>query len=239
MSLTKTARLQERIRTALRETPIRGYMALNIFAPEPEAEVEREAARLRRSVDLIGRLLSILAEVRTTVGKANAKSGIAQLLAEKSAIEEELSIVARLLPSEETSGSDDGLEIWRRPAQRASFRRRAGEVEEEIRAMRTPPAITSAARSPSRCCKCSRRSLARWSNPARPGLSAGEMLIGIVPVASGDRLPQHREVGGVTHKVSAGLSIIGRKCFRVTEVGPFAQFVRAVRVVAQVFPCEE
>jgi hypothetical protein len=136
MSLTKSARLQERIRTAIRETPIRGHLALGIFVPEPEAEVEREAARLRRNLDLIERLLSILAELRTAVGKANAERGVAQLLAEKSAIEEELSLISKLLPAEEMGGSDDGLETWRRAPRRTSFRRRAGEVEDEIRAMR-------------------------------------------------------------------------------------------------------
>lgn len=136
MSLTKAARLQDRIRMAIREAPIRGHLALGIFVPDPAAEIGREAARLRQSLDLVARLLSILAEVRTVVGKANAQSGILQLLAEKSAIEEELKLVASLLPAAEMGGSDDGLETWRSAPRRTSFHRRAGEVEAEIRAMR-------------------------------------------------------------------------------------------------------
>jgi hypothetical protein len=136
MSLTKAARLQDRIRMAIRETPIRGHLALGIFVPDPAAELEQEAERLRQNLDLVARLLSILAEVRTIIGKANAQSGISQLLAEKSAIEEELKLVASLLPAEEIGGSDDGTETWRRAPRRTSFRRRAGEVEDEIRAMR-------------------------------------------------------------------------------------------------------
>jgi hypothetical protein len=136
MSLTKAARLQDRIRMAIRETPIRSHLALGIFVPDPAAALEQEAARLRQNLDSVARLLSILAEVRTNIGKANAQSGISQLLAEKSAIEEELKLVASLLPAEEMGGSDDGIETWRRARRRTSFRRRAGEVEDEIRAMR-------------------------------------------------------------------------------------------------------
>jgi len=65
MSLTKAARLQDRIRMAIRETPIRGHLALGIFVPDPAAELEQEAERLRQNLDLVARLLSILAEVRT------------------------------------------------------------------------------------------------------------------------------------------------------------------------------
>ena len=50
-----------------------------------------------------------------------------------------------------------------------------------------------------------------------PRLSAAETLIGIVPVASGDRLTQHREIGGVKRKVAARLTIIGRNRFGMAE----------------------
>jgi hypothetical protein len=136
ITLAKSRRLQERIRAAVRVLPLTPCAAIGIFAPEPAATVEREATRLRKDLDALARLLSILAQVRAATGRANAECGIGDLLAEKAGLDEELSLLSKLVPERTGTGSaaDFGGMLGR--AQRPSLRRHAGEVEAQVSAMR-------------------------------------------------------------------------------------------------------
>lgn len=100
LTLTKAGRRQDRIRAAIRELPLKPYVTIGIFAPEPGAVVEREAAKFRENVDVLERLLAILASLRAAAGRANADSGISQLLAEKAALDEEVSLLSKLMPAQ-------------------------------------------------------------------------------------------------------------------------------------------
>jgi hypothetical protein len=133
LTLTKASRVQERIRAAVRGLPLATHVTLGIFAPDPAAAVEREAAKLRQDLDVLARLLSILAQLRAATGRANAQCGIADLLAEKAALEEELSLLTKLRPGPVDAGDFDAdLVGGRRPF----LRRHGGEIEAQISAMR-------------------------------------------------------------------------------------------------------
>jgi hypothetical protein len=136
MTLTKAGRLQERIRAALRELPLVPHVAIGIFALEPLTTVEHEAAKLRENLDFLTRILAILAKVRAATGRANAEHGISDLLAEKAGIEEELNLLIRLLPERSAHADPGDFDGILGTAQRPSLRRRAGEIEAQIRAMR-------------------------------------------------------------------------------------------------------
>jgi hypothetical protein len=133
LTLTKASRLQERIRVAVRDLPLTTHVTLGIFAPEPAATIEREAARLREDVDVLARLLSILAQLRAATGRANAQHGVADLLAEKAAIDEEVSLLMKLIRGQAASGDFD--EFFGGARQRFP-RRHAGEIEAQVSAMR-------------------------------------------------------------------------------------------------------
>ncbi|HUC63953.1 MAG TPA: hypothetical protein VMA53_00915 [Stellaceae bacterium] len=135
-TLAKAARLQERIRAAVRLLPLAPCAVIGIFAPEPAAAVEREAARLRKDLDVLARLLKILAQVRAATGRANAECGIGDLLAEKAGLAEELSLLSKLVPERAGTGSAGDLDGMLGRAQRPSLRRHAGEVEAQVSAMR-------------------------------------------------------------------------------------------------------
>jgi hypothetical protein len=136
LTLTKAGRLQERIRAALRELPIVPRIAIGIFASEPATAVEREATRLRGNLDVLTRLLAILVKLRASAGRANSECGIGDLLAEKAGLEEELSLLTKLIPElgrHADAGDLDGL-LGR--VQQPSLRRHAGEIEAQVTAMR-------------------------------------------------------------------------------------------------------
>jgi hypothetical protein len=133
--LTKTARLQERIRAAVRELSLLPHVAVSIFALEPSTTIEREAARLRENPDVLRRLLAILAEVRAVTGRTNAECGIGDLLAEKAGLEEELGLLTKLIPGVGRADAGD-LDGFLGRAQRRSLRRHAGEIEAQVNAMR-------------------------------------------------------------------------------------------------------
>jgi hypothetical protein len=135
LTLTKTARLQERIRAALRELPLLPHVAIGIFALEPLTTVEREAARLRENLDVLTRLLAILAKMRAATGRANAECGIGDLLAEKAGLEEELGLLTKLIPGVGRADAGD-LDGFLGRTQRRSPRRHAGEIEAQVNAMR-------------------------------------------------------------------------------------------------------
>jgi len=135
LTLTKTARLQERIRAALRELPLLPHVAIGIFALEPLTTIEREAARLRENLDVLTRLLAILAQVRAATGRANAECGIGDLLAEKAGLEEELSLLTKLIPGVGRADAGD-FDGFLGGAKRRSLRRHAGEIEAQVNAMR-------------------------------------------------------------------------------------------------------
>jgi hypothetical protein len=131
LTLTKASRLQQRIRAAVGGLPLAAHVTLGVFAPEPAAAVERAAATLREDLEALARLLSILAQLRAATGRANAQHGVADLLAEKAAIDEETSLLAKLLP-----GVPGDFDEILRGGQRALLRRHAGEVEAHVSAMR-------------------------------------------------------------------------------------------------------
>jgi hypothetical protein len=130
ITLTRAQRLQDRIRGALRELPLASHVEIGIFAADPSGAVGREAGRLRKNLEVLTRLLAILAEVRAATGRANAECGIGDLLAEKAGIEEEIGLLARLIA---VAGDFGGL-LGTRP--RPPLHREAGEIEAQIRAMR-------------------------------------------------------------------------------------------------------
>jgi hypothetical protein len=134
ITLTKAGRLQDRIRAALRELPLVPYVAIGIFAPEPAATIEHEAARLRENLDHLTRLLAILAKLRAMTGRANAECGIGDLLAEKAGIEEELGLLIKLIPGAGRADARDLDGFFGRA--RRSSRRHTSEIEAQVRAMR-------------------------------------------------------------------------------------------------------
>jgi hypothetical protein len=133
LTLTKASRLQERIRAAVRGLPLATHVTLGIFSSEPAAAVERAAASLRENLDVLARLLAILAQLRAATGRANAQSGVADLLAEKAAVEEEIGLLTKLRPRPVDTGDFDAdLGGGRRPFPR----RHGGEIEAQVSAMR-------------------------------------------------------------------------------------------------------
>jgi hypothetical protein len=133
LTLTKSSRIQEQIRAAVRDLPLTTRATVGIFALEPAAAIEREAARLREDVDVLARLLSILAQLRAATGRANAQHGVADLLAEKAAIDEEVSLLKKLIRGQAASGDFD--ELLGGARQRFPHRH-AGEIEAQVSAMR-------------------------------------------------------------------------------------------------------
>jgi hypothetical protein len=133
VTLTKSSRIQEQIRAAVRDLPLTTRATVGIFALEPAAAIEREAARLREDVEVLARLLSILAQLRAATGRANAQHGVADLLAEKAAIDEEVSLLMKLIRGQGASGDFDELLGG---ARQRFPRRHAGEMEAQVSAMR-------------------------------------------------------------------------------------------------------
>jgi hypothetical protein len=135
LTLTKSSRLQERIRAAIRGLHLVPTVTLGIFGTDPEAAVEQAAARLREHLDVLRRLLSILASLRAAVGRANAACGITQLLAERAAAQEEAALISKLIPKVSGSAPEEFDGLYRAPRP-PLVRRHAGEIEQEVRAMR-------------------------------------------------------------------------------------------------------
>jgi hypothetical protein len=135
ITLAKATRLQEQLRVALRQLPLVSHVAIGIFVSAPAAAGEREAGRLRGNLDLLTRLLAILAKLRAATGRANAECGIGDLLAEKAGLEEELGLLTKLIPGVGRADAGD-LDGFLGRAQRRSLRRHAGEIEAQINAMR-------------------------------------------------------------------------------------------------------
>jgi hypothetical protein len=133
VTLTKSSRIQEQIRAAVRDLPLTTRATVGIFALEPAAAIEREAARLREDVEVLARLLSILAQLRAATGRANAQHGVADLLAEKAAIDEEVSLLMKLIRGQAASGDFDELLGG---ARQRFTRRHAGALEAQVSAMR-------------------------------------------------------------------------------------------------------
>lgn len=136
LTLAKAGRLQERIRAALRELHLAPRIPIGIFALEPSAAAEREATKLRENLDVLTRLLAILVQVRAAAGRANTECGIGDLLAEKAGVEEELSLLTKLIPELGRSSDTADLDGLLGTTQRPSLRRHAGEIEAQVTAMR-------------------------------------------------------------------------------------------------------
>ncbi len=81
ITLNKASRLQDSLRRKLTTLPLKAETTLSIFGADPAAEIARRAGTLSADIDRADRLLTILADVRASVGQANAESGIAALLA--------------------------------------------------------------------------------------------------------------------------------------------------------------
>ena len=98
ITLNKASRLQDSLRRKLTTLPLKAETTLSIFSADPAAEIARRAGMLAADIDRADRLLTILADVRASVGQANAESGIAALLAEKAGVEERIKLFSALLP---------------------------------------------------------------------------------------------------------------------------------------------
>jgi hypothetical protein len=98
ITLNKASRLQESLRRKLTTLPLKAETTLSIFSAGPAAEIARRAGMLAADIDRADRLLTILADVRASVGQANAESGIASLLAEKAGVDERIKLFSALLP---------------------------------------------------------------------------------------------------------------------------------------------
>src|SRR5260221_87583 len=98
ITLNKASRLQDSLRRKLTALPLKAETTLSIFSADPAAEIARRAGMLAADIDRADRLLTILADVRASVGQANAESGVAALLAEKSGVEERIKLFSALLP---------------------------------------------------------------------------------------------------------------------------------------------
>ena len=103
ITLNKASRLQDSLRRKLASLPLKAETTLSIFNADPAAEIARRAGILAADIDRADRLLTILADVRASVGQANAESGIAALLAEKAGVEERIKLFSALLPGAEKS----------------------------------------------------------------------------------------------------------------------------------------
>jgi hypothetical protein len=136
LTLAKANRLQDRIRAAVRSLPLKAFVTINIFAPEPEASVERAAARLREDVNALERLLAILASVRAATGRANTGCGINELLAERAAFAEEISLLSRLVPAQAALAGPADLRGAFDAANGPLLRGHPGEVADQVAAMR-------------------------------------------------------------------------------------------------------
>ena len=103
ITLNKASRLQDSLRRKLATLPLKAETTLSIFGADPAAEIARRAGTLSADIDRADRLLTILADVRASVGQANAECGIAALLAEKAGVEERIKLFSALLPGAGTS----------------------------------------------------------------------------------------------------------------------------------------
>jgi hypothetical protein len=100
VTLHRAARLQEKIRSAIGRLSFHRHATLSIFSTDIDAEAERHSRRLLDEVTQLQRLLTILAELRISVGRQNAELGISALLAQKAAAQEEIAFLSRLVPIE-------------------------------------------------------------------------------------------------------------------------------------------
>src|SRR5258708_27407958 len=103
ITLNKASRLQDSLRRKLTTLPLKAETTLSISSADPAAEIARRAGMLAADIDRADQLLTILADVRASVGQANAESGIASLLAEKAGVEERIKLFSALLPGAGTS----------------------------------------------------------------------------------------------------------------------------------------
>src|SRR5260221_10904350 len=98
ITLNKASGLQDSLRRKLTTLPLKAETTLSIFGADPAAEIARRAGTLAADIHRADRLLTILADVRASVGQANAESGVAALLAEKAGVEERIKLFSALLP---------------------------------------------------------------------------------------------------------------------------------------------
>lgn len=136
MTLHRASRVQGQIRAAIGALSVESHARISIFTDEANAEVERLSQRLMDDIARLQRLLSILADLRAAVGQQNIASGIGRLLAEKAAIEEEISLLSKLVGGHPERPSNlDFLSSRRRREQAVTTRGRVS-LEAQIRASR-------------------------------------------------------------------------------------------------------
>ena len=126
ITLAKAARLQESLRRKLATLRLSAETTLPIFMADPAAETARRAGALTADLDRVDRLLTVLAEIRTAVGAANAECGITALLAERAGMAERIKLLSALLPGPEKSRLYEPQTVFR-----------DGEtIADQVRAMR-------------------------------------------------------------------------------------------------------
>jgi hypothetical protein len=104
--LTKAARLQDQIRTAIGGASLEPRI-VSIFVADPEAELGRRKGKLLGDVARLERLLAILVQIRTAVGEANAAAQISALLAEKAGLDEIVELATPLVTRRNQTGAAD------------------------------------------------------------------------------------------------------------------------------------
>src|SRR5260221_12063413 len=76
ITLNKASRLQDSLRRKLTTLPLKAETTLSIFGADPAAEIARRAGTLSADIDRADRLLTILADVRASVGQRMPRPGI-------------------------------------------------------------------------------------------------------------------------------------------------------------------
>jgi hypothetical protein len=134
--LHRAARIQDQIRGGIARLSFESEASISIFSSNPDADLGRRMQRLREDLAKLPRYLAIQTDIRASIGRQNAAIGIGALLAEKAAVEEEISILSRLIDCEIAPRGLRELSGLSRHRTDAGWRRDQISIAEQIRATR-------------------------------------------------------------------------------------------------------
>jgi hypothetical protein len=117
ISLHRASRLLEAIQKALKVSEPKATVKFSVFAPALKAEILGKQSACQEALSVTERLLSIRAEIRAAVAKANAEVGISGLLAEKAKLDDLTRLLERMpgIGPEPEERPEDEYDYRRRP----------------------------------------------------------------------------------------------------------------------------
>lgn len=123
LTLHRAGRVQEQISSRIGRIVFEPHARISVFSTDPEAEVEQRVRDLRDNVARLQRLETVRTGIRSAVARQNAETGVSALLAEKTSLEREISILSTLV-DERSLEVDEWLATRRRTRRRAPHAKR-------------------------------------------------------------------------------------------------------------------